>query len=167
MLIPGAARAVSELSLAGVPIIVVSNQSGLARGLFQEEALQAVQHELARQLALAGARVDAWYHCPYHPQFPDRYAATVADRKPEPGMLLRAAREQGLHLEQSIVVGDKVSDLQAGGRAGCRSVLVRTGYGAETERALLSGAAADTAGSLIGIFDSLLAALPLLRAELT
>src|SRR6185436_18741719 len=165
VLIPGAARALSELNVAGIPVIVVSNQSGLARGLLEEQDLQAVQTELARQLARGGARVDAWYHCPYHPEFPNRYAASAPDRKPEPGMLFRAAREQALHLGQSIVVGDKLSDLEAGGRAGCRSVLVRTGYGADTEREML--ARADMRCSLLGTFDSLLDALPLLRAELT
>jgi D-glycero-D-manno-heptose 1,7-bisphosphate phosphatase len=165
VLIPGTARAVSELNLVGVPVIVVSNQSGLARGLFQEEDLDAVQRELARQLASSGASIDAWYHCPYHPAFPDRYAATAPDRKPAPGMLLRAAREHGLHLGQSIVVGDKLSDLEAGQRAGCRSLLVRTGYGADTERAMLAGP--DARCPSLGTFDSLLDALSLLRAELT
>ena len=128
-LIAGAAGAIRLLNVAGMPAVVVSNQAGVGRGYFSEESVRAVNEELAKRLAAKGARLDAIYYCPHHPD------EGCACRKPEPGMLLQAAREQGLDLQRSYMVGDKVSDLDAGRRAGCRTVLVLTGYGAEAREA--------------------------------
>ncbi|MGQ9493195.1 MAG: D-glycero-beta-D-manno-heptose 1,7-bisphosphate 7-phosphatase [Anaerolineae bacterium] len=128
-LIPGAAPAIRLLNQAGVPVILVTNQAGVGRGYFPESAVRAIHRELARQLAAQGAHLDAIYYCPHRPE------EGCDCRKPNPGMLLQAAKEHGLDLTRSFVVGDKVSDLEAGWRVGCRMVLVLTGYGSEHQRA--------------------------------
>lgn len=133
-LIPGAAEGIRRLREAGFACVIVSNQSGIGRGLFTVEDLHRVQAELDRQLAAEGAFLDGWYFCPEAPRSGDRTAVDHPDRKPGPGMLLRAARELGLDLPRSWMVGDMISDLLAGRNAGCRgSVLVRTGYGSRLE----------------------------------
>jgi len=128
-LIPGAAEAIRLLNEAGVPAIVVTNQAGVGRGYFLEARVKAIHQQLAKELAMHGAYLDAIYYCPHHPD------EGCACRKPNPGMLKRAAEEHGIDLGQSFIVGDKVSDLEAGCRAGCRTVLVLTGYGAEAQEA--------------------------------
>jgi len=129
-LLPGAAEAIRLLNRAAIPAIVVTNQAGVGRGYYPESAVAQVHAELARQLSASGARLDALYYCPHHPD------EGCDCRKPQPGMLLRAAQEHAIDLARSIMVGDKLSDLQAGQRAGCRAVLVLTGYGAEVRAAL-------------------------------
>ncbi len=134
-LLPGAAAAIRRLNEAGIPVVVVTNQSGIARGMFTEDDLQAVHDELRRRLAARGARLDAVYYCPHHPEATVKeYRKRCRCRKPAPGLLLRAARELDLDLKRSFAVGDSARDAEAGRRAGCRTVLVRTGYGAETEK---------------------------------
>jgi D-glycero-D-manno-heptose 1,7-bisphosphate phosphatase len=129
-LIPGAAAGIAALNARGIPVVVATNQAGVARGLFPEGRVGQVHAQLARLLAAEGARVDAWYYCPHHPTAGEgAYRVSCACRKPLPGMLLQAAREWGIDLARSFMVGDKRSDLEAGARAGCRSVLVETGYG--------------------------------------
>jgi D-glycero-D-manno-heptose 1,7-bisphosphate phosphatase len=124
-LIPGAAQAIRDLNEAGVPVILTTNQAGIGRGYFSEDTVRAIHQELSSRLAAHGAHLDAIYHCPHHPD------EGCDCRKPRPGMLIRAAEEHGLDLGQSFVAGDKVSDLDAGRRVGCRTVLVLTGYGSE------------------------------------
>jgi D-glycero-D-manno-heptose 1,7-bisphosphate phosphatase len=133
-LLPGAAAGVRALNQAGLAVVLVTNQSGIARGLLSEADLAAIHARLARELAGAGAHLDALYHCPHHPQQgqpPLRRACSC--RKPEPGLLFAAAREHGLDLARSWVVGDGARDLEAGRRAGVPGrVLVLTGKGRET-----------------------------------
>lgn len=130
-LIPGAAGVVRRANEAGRRVVVVSNQSGVARGLFPESFLAEVHSEIARQLfEESGAKVDAFYCCPHHPTDGiGEYRIACDCRKPKPGMLLRAARELGIDLAESWMIGDRRSDLEAGAAAGCRTILVRTGYG--------------------------------------
>ena len=128
-LIPGTAEAIRLLNCAGIPAIVVTNQAGVGRCYFSEDRVEAIHEELARQLSAHGAHLDAIYYCPHHPD------GGCACRKPEPGMLEQAAREHALDLPRSFMVGDKVSDLSAGRRAGCQTVLVLTGYGEESREA--------------------------------
>lgn len=130
-LIPGAAEAIGRLNRRGLPAILVTNQSGAARGLYGEETIQAVLGAFQDMLAAAGAHLDAVYYCPHLPggSVPG-YARVCRCRKPEPGLLQRAAMEHGLDLERSFMIGDKLTDLLAGWRAGCRSILVLTGHGA-------------------------------------
>ena len=130
-LIPGAAAAVRRANDAGWRVAVVSNQSGVARGLFPESALPHIHREVAERLAEeAGAVIDGFYYCPHHPTTGQGIYRIDCDcRKPKPGMLLRAARELGIDLSKSWTIGDRLTDLQAGATAGCRTILVRTGYG--------------------------------------
>jgi D-glycero-D-manno-heptose 1,7-bisphosphate phosphatase len=118
-----AGEAIRRLNAAGWPVFVVTNQSGVARGLFPESLIGEVHEEMNRQLAAAGARLDGIYYCPHHPE------DGCECRKPKPGLLERAAREQHLDLRRSVVVGDRYLDVDLARRAGARSVLVKTGYG--------------------------------------
>lgn len=127
-LMPGAADALSSLADAGYRLVVVTNQSGVARGLLSEETLRAVHDELRRQLITEGVRLDGVYDCPYHPQAPiARYRADSDLRKPRPGMLLQAARELDLDLPASWMIGDSGRDIEAGRRAGCRTIRLPAG----------------------------------------
>jgi len=123
---------------ANVPVVVVTNQSGVARGLFEEQRVADVHHALSELLAFEGAHVDRYFYCPHHPTAGQgRYRRECDCRKPRPGMLLRAAHEMNLDLRSSWLVGDKLSDLQAGAAAGCCAILVRTGYGKTIAQQLL------------------------------
>jgi D-glycero-D-manno-heptose 1,7-bisphosphate phosphatase len=131
-LIPGAAEAILHLNLLHIPVIVVTNQAGVARGYFTEEDVERVHIALAEMLCTQGAHIDRFFYCPHHPtQGIDRYRVNCDCRKPKPGLLYRAAEELDLELGQSAMIGDKMSDLEAGQRAGCTTVLVLTGYGCE------------------------------------
>ncbi|MEM6749719.1 MAG: HAD-IIIA family hydrolase [Planctomycetota bacterium] len=127
-LLPGAASAVASLRGLGFRIVVVTNQGGVARGKYAEDDVDAVHQRLAEQVSAAanGASFDAFYYCPYHPQgkVPE-YTREHEDRKPSPGMLLRAAHDLGLDLSASWMVGDQMRDVQAGAAAGTRTVLLR------------------------------------------
>jgi len=129
-LIPNADKAIAKLNAAGYAIIVITNQSAIARGLLTEAGLTEIHTELKRQLATQNATLNAIYHCPHHPEYGEKIICTC--RKPKPHMLQRATKEHNLDLSRSFMIGDSLSDLQAGWNAGCQSALVRTGYGAET-----------------------------------
>ena len=122
-LIPGAAEGIRLLNEAGILVIVASNQAGIGRGYFSAATVEAIHERLAEQLAKRGAHYDAVYYCPHHP------SEGCECRKPKAGMLVRAAREHKIDTRRAFMVGDKVSDLEAGRRFGCRTVLVLTGYG--------------------------------------
>jgi D-glycero-D-manno-heptose 1,7-bisphosphate phosphatase len=130
---PWAAEAIRLINEAGVKAIVITNQSGIARGHYTEETLGAIHDRLCEELARQGARIDAIYYCPHHPRFGDeRYRRACECRKPEPGMLRAAAAEHGVDLAGSFMIGDKASDINLATGAGARGVLVMTGYGRET-----------------------------------
>jgi histidinol-phosphate phosphatase family protein len=127
-LAPGAAEGLAALHEAGHPIVVVSNQSGVARGRFPEAALAEVERSLRRLLAAFGVPLAGFYYCPHHPEGCVReYAVRCPCRKPAPGMLRRAAADLGLDLEHSWMVGDILDDVEAGRQAGCRTVLIDNG----------------------------------------
>ncbi len=129
--IPGAPEAIRELRRAGFLVIVVTNQSGIGRGYYDEAALARLHAHMDNELALVGASVDAYYFCPHHPKHGiGDYRRECDCRKPLPGMLLTAAREWHVDLGASYLVGDKMADVEAAQAAGCRPILVRTGYGA-------------------------------------
>lgn len=131
-LIPGAADAVRALNDAGVLVVVVTNQAGVARGYFPESRVAEVHARLSALLAEHGAHVDAYYHCPHHPTAGvGRYRVDCDCRKPKPGLLLTAARHLDIDLARSWMIGDKPCDAGAGRAAGCRTLLVRTGHGHE------------------------------------
>lgn len=128
--ISGAPEAVARLKRAGFLVIVVTNQSGVARGYFGIDEVSRLHDHLQQQLSLAGTAIDAFYLCPHHPEHGvAEYKIDCACRKGNPGMLLQAAAEHGIDLSRSYMVGDKLADVEAGRRAGCRSILVLTGYG--------------------------------------
>ncbi len=130
VLIPGAAQAVAKLNARGIPVVVVTNQSGIGRGYYGFEEFNKVMARMTELLAGSGARLDAVYTSPHHEKGRGAFAhPDHPERKPNAGMLTRAAREHGLDLSTSWMIGDKESDLEAGRRAGCRVALVRTGYG--------------------------------------
>ena len=132
--IPGAPEAIRRLREAGFLIFVVTNQSGVARGYFPREAVCRLHEHLQRQLRAASAGIDGFYVCPHHPsEGQGDYQVDCDCRKGAPGMLLQAARDHGIDLARSFMVGDKLADVEAGSAAGCRPILVRTGYGAKDE----------------------------------
>ncbi|MDD3618357.1 MAG: HAD family hydrolase [Desulfobulbaceae bacterium] len=129
-LLPGVAEAVRLLNRHAIPVVVVSNQSGLARGYFPEELLEEVHGKMNALLAEAGAFVDGIYVCPHHPEARKKQYRQVCDcRKPKTGLLERAAAELELDLSRSFLVVDRWSDIECAVRAGCSPVLVLTGYG--------------------------------------
>jgi D-glycero-D-manno-heptose 1,7-bisphosphate phosphatase len=166
VLVGGAAEAIARLRRAGAAVVVVTNQAGIARGMYTERELAAVTARIDELLdGAAGARLDATYFCPHHPEAglgPYRIACRC--RKPAPGMIERAAAELGLDLARSVIVGDKESDLEAGRAAGSAAVLVRSGYGAREEARLR---AAGRSHLHDAVFDSLAAAAPWLLARLS
>lgn len=131
-LVDGATEALGELHQAGYRLVVVSNQSGVARGLFREGALAHVQRRLMDLFRSCGAPLAGFYYCPHHPQASvPRYARSCRCRKPAPGMLLHAAHDLQLDLRRSWMLGDILDDVEAGRLAGCRTILV--GGAGETE----------------------------------
>ncbi len=127
-LLPGVGQALGWLSAAGYRLIVISNQSGVARGYLSERELARVNDRLRRLLAAEGIHLTAMYYCPHHPEgVRSGYAGLCLCRKPEPGLLLRAAAENGFALARSWFVGDVLADVEAGNRSGCRTVLVDLG----------------------------------------
>lgn len=128
--LPGAAEAVRLLNAADVPAIVVTNQAGVARGFLSEETLLAIHEEILARLARAGAHLAAIYYCPHHPEAGAPPYRRVCDcRKPQPGLILRAARDLGLDVSRSMMVGDASRDVAAGLAAGCGAIY-RVGSGA-------------------------------------
>ncbi len=128
--IPGAAEAVRILNRLGLKVIVVSNQSGIARGYFDEERVEEIHRAMRSRFAAEGAQIDAIYYCPHHPDFGDpHYRRNCNCRKPEPGLFLQAAAEHNIDLEKSYMIGDKYSDVEAGKRLNMVSILVLTGNG--------------------------------------
>lgn len=129
--IEGTAEAISLLKGAGFLVVVVTNQSGIGRGYYSEADLGRLHRQIEDDLRRMGAEVDAWYFCPHHPLHGmGSYGIACDCRKPLPGMLQRASSDLGIDLAASWMIGDKVADVEAGLSAGCRSILVRTGYGA-------------------------------------
>lgn len=130
-LLPGAAEAIGQANRRGVPVVVITNQAGVAHGYFPESRIAEVHRRLDELLAAQNARVDAYFYCPHHPQGKAAEYRMVCDcRKPSPGLIHQAAAAFDLDLAESLLVGDKLSDLAAGKAAGCRLALVKTGYGA-------------------------------------
>jgi len=150
---PWTVDTIRALNCAGLAVVVVTNQSGIARGLFTEAFVDETHRYLTARLEMGGARVDAYYYCPHHPD------GTVAEyrrhcdcRKPAPGLIDRATNDLGLDPARSFVVGDRWLDVQLGRAVGARTILVRTGIGAVEETRPPSGVTADT------IVDNLAAA---------
>ena len=131
VILPGVVPALKRMREHGFLAVVVTNQSGVARGMYAEEDVHAVHERIRELLAAEGAGVDGFYHCPHHP----KYGSPCGCRKPEPGMLLAGCRDFDIDPARSAMVGDRLSDIAAGWAAGCRAChLVKTGYGAAVLR---------------------------------
>ena len=126
VLIAGAAPALKRLQDAGYQLFIITNQSGVGRGYFTREAVEAIHAHLDEYFGSAGVRFDRYYVCPHHPE------DNCDCRKPKPKFLLEAAREYGLDLARCFMVGDRASDIQAGVTVGTKAILVLTGAGRET-----------------------------------
>jgi histidinol-phosphate phosphatase family protein len=143
-LYPQTVEAVRLINAAGMKAVVVTNQSGIARGYFTEEFVWSVHERINELLAVQGARIDGFYVCPHHPVYGNGiYKQECSCRKPRPGMLLRAAAELNIDLSRSYMVGDMLKDIEAGKSAGARAVLVRTGYGSNIVRTDMPAFIAD------------------------
>ncbi len=149
-LLPGAAEAIARLNRAGLPAIVVTNQSGIARGLLDEEAYAATVRRLGELLADAGARIDAHYHCPHHPVL----TGPCECRKPGPLLYRRAAAEHRLQLARCWWVGDRLRDVLPAGELGGRGLLV--GRADATEAAGASAAGFPVVRDLSAAVDVIL-----------
>jgi D-glycero-D-manno-heptose 1,7-bisphosphate phosphatase len=127
--VPGAIAAVRRLNQAGRSVIVVTNQSGVAQGHYDEAAVEVFHAAMNAALAAEGARIDAFYYCPYHPEaaIPAYRHANHPDRKPNPGMVLRALRDFGVAPDRAFLIGDRTSDLAAAKAAGVRGYLFEGG----------------------------------------
>ena len=137
-LVPGSAEAIAALNRAGWLVVIVTNQSGVARGMFTIDSVHEVHKGLSELLGTFGATIDAYRFCPHHPEAElAEFRMDCECRKPKAGMLLSAARELGVDPARSWMIGDRVTDLEAGAMAGCQTVLVRTGYGAQVNAAEL------------------------------
>lgn len=150
--IKGSPEAVKLANDLGLKVIVISNQSGVARGIMTAAQVDDVNERLVHMLDERGAVVDAIYYCPHHPKYGERITCTR--RKPGTGMLLRAKDEFGLDLGKSFVIGDKWSDVECGNKAGSMTSLVRTGYGeADYRRCIDAGIKIDYLAE--NLFDSI------------
>lgn len=121
--LPGALQALRRLAQLARPVVVVTNQSAIGRGLVSRQAVEEIHTHMVAAIQAAGGRVDAVLYCPHRPE------ERCACRKPQPGLLLQAAERLGLDLGRSVLVGDAASDIGAARAAGCRPVLVKTGRG--------------------------------------
>jgi D-glycero-D-manno-heptose 1,7-bisphosphate phosphatase len=131
---PYATDAVRLLNRAGFPVIVITNQSGVGRGMYSEEFVIRTHEVMAERLAAGGARVDAYYYCPHLADARvERYRIECDCRKPSPGMLRKAAADLHLDLRRSFAVGDKWTDVAVATAVGAKGILVRTGYGRSSE----------------------------------
>lgn len=150
---PWTIAAIRALNRAGLAVVMVSNQSGLARGFFSEDVLHDVHRRMAAMLAAGGARIDAYYYCPHHPDGKVPGLGIACDcRKPARGLVDRAVAELGVDPMRSFVAGDRWMDIGLARAVGAKGVLVRTGYGDVEERAAPQGLTADV------VVDNLVAA---------
>lgn len=143
-LYPWSIDAIGALNSAGIAVVLMTNQSGVARGFFTEDTVGAVHVRIAELLAKGGARIDAYYYCPHHPhgRIPE-YTRVCECRKPASGMVDRAVAELGIDPRRSFAVGDRWLDVQLARAVGARGVLVRTGYGMMEATRPPDGLAAD------------------------
>ena len=131
---PYTVDAVRQLNRAGFTLVVITNQAGIARGIVKEDFVTAAHRHISDRMEAGGARIDAYYHCPHHPDgIVESLRIACECRKPQPGLIRRAAKDLAIDLAGSFTIGDRWHDIQAGRTAGTRTVLVRTGYGRREE----------------------------------
>jgi histidinol-phosphate phosphatase family protein len=129
----GVRRALGRLEEAGLPVLIITNQSAVGRGLLSSAGLENIHRKMVRAVERGGGKIQGIYYCPHHPE------EQCACRKPRAGLLRQAAAEWPIDLKKSILIGDTGKDLEAGRKAGCRTVLVLTGQGSETLGRVFSG----------------------------
>jgi len=133
-ILPGAVEGIRILNECGIPVVVVSNQSGVARGYFGIDAVDAVNNRIAQIFSERGAKIDKFYFCPHHPEGEvEEFKKECDCRKPKTGMAEKASKELCINLKKSFVVGDKISDLEFAKNIEAKAILVRTGEGSITE----------------------------------
>jgi D-glycero-D-manno-heptose 1,7-bisphosphate phosphatase len=143
-LFPYTVDAIRALNRAGVRVVLVSNQSGVARGFFDAGTVESVHARLAGILRMGGARIDAYYYCPHHPDGKvAEYARACECRKPGRGLVDRAVQELAVEPRRSFTVGDRWLDVALARTVGARGILVRTGYGRSEEAKRPDGLSAD------------------------
>ena len=132
--LPGSIQAIKLLNASGFKVIVITNQAGVARGYFDEDTVRNTNHYLEEVLAKRGAFIDKFYYCPHHIDgVVEEYRRDCYYRKPNPGMIEQGERDFNIDLNQSFVIGDHGSDVEAGHRAGCRTVLLGNGNSGNEE----------------------------------
>ena len=132
--IPGAREAIKGFNELGFAVIVVTNQSGIARGMYNAEDVNRLHSFVDSQLLEFSVHIDGYYFCPHHPDFGENRNCSC--RKPKPGLLFKAQQEHGIDLSRSFTIGDKISDILAGLAVGTGAILVATGYGDSERRRL-------------------------------
>jgi D-glycero-D-manno-heptose 1,7-bisphosphate phosphatase len=141
---PFTVDAIRQLNRGGFAVVVITNQAGIARGIVREAFVSEAHRHIEERLAAGGGHIDAFYHCPHHPHgIVESLRRSCDCRKPQPGLIRRAAGDLDLDLARSYTVGDRWRDVEAGRAAGTRTVLVRTGYGAADEGTPKPGVSAD------------------------
>jgi len=130
--IKGSLKALRQFQEAGIPVVIISNQSAISRGLITKEKLEALHGRMVKRIQKKGGFLSGIYYCPHHPD------DGCTCRKPRTGLLKRAAQELNLDLTQGIFIGDSLKDIQAGQRAGLRTVLVLSGQGKESLKQILA-----------------------------
>jgi D-glycero-D-manno-heptose 1,7-bisphosphate phosphatase len=137
---PFAIDAIRLLNRAGYAIVVVTNQSGVGRGMYAEDFVIRAHQVVDERVRVGGGQIDGYYYCPHHPTAEiEKYRLDCDCRKPGPGMLRQAAADLDLDLSRSFAIGDKWTDVQAGRAAGASGILVRTGYGRSSEMGRRNG----------------------------
>jgi D-glycero-D-manno-heptose 1,7-bisphosphate phosphatase len=150
---PWTVDAVRVLNQAGLAVVVITNQSGVGQGYFDEAFLHRLHGTIDERMREGRARIDGYYYCPHHPQAKlEQYRIACECRKPKPGLIHQAARELGLDVTRSFMVGDRWGDIDLAHAAGATSVLVRCGYLHEDDQPPATGRGADAA------FDNLMEA---------
>ncbi len=129
-LYPDTGRALAHLKKLNLKLIVISNQSGIARGILTDEMVKSVNTKMNELLSGDNVSIDAFYYCPYHPDYSEKNECSC--RKPSPEMVFKAAKDLDIDLSHSFLVGDSVSDIECGKNAGVKTILVKTGYGEES-----------------------------------
>ena len=154
--ISGSTDAIRTLNKSGFLVIVVSNQSGIARGKYSPADVNLLHSQIVQELAMEGGSIDDFYFCPHHPEYGS--VRDCACRKPKPGLLMEASAKWRVDLSRSWMIGDKLIDVQAGMAAGAESILVRTGHG-EREKSLINDGQSVADSLLVAVNEVILPAM--------
>jgi len=153
-LLPGTVEGIKRFNDEEIPVIILTNQSGVARGLITEEIIEQIHNRLIELLEIRGAKIDRIYYCPHHPEGTiEGFRKDCTCRKPKTGMAVKAAEDMNIDLSSSYVVGDKESDMQLARNINAKAILVRTGKGNDTEQDSSENAYDNVFDTLSGAAD--------------